>query len=112
MTIADEFTTQTIKTVKQAQDIALGAITTVAERVSPLLPKVDSLPGRLNDLPKATYLVEKAFDVSSVVLEASRTVALEAAKAFAIREGKPVAKTTPKAAAKAAAATAASTNEI
>lgn len=111
MTIADEITTQTIKTVKQAQDFALTTINSVSERVTPLLPKLDSFPGRLNDLPKPAEVVEKAFDLSSVVLEASRNVALEAAKAFQLRQDKPVAKTTPKTAAKAAAATAASTNE-
>ena len=37
MTIADDFTTQTLKTVKQAQDFALNTITVVSERVSPLL---------------------------------------------------------------------------
>ena len=44
MTIQDEINAQTIKTVKQAQDFAIDTINAVADRVTPLLPKVDSLP--------------------------------------------------------------------
>jgi hypothetical protein len=103
MTIADDFTTQTLKTVKQAQDFALNTITVVSERVSPLLPKVDSFPGRLNELPKATDLVEKAFDLQAALLEASRNVALEATKAFSLRQA-PAKKAPAKKAPAAAAA--------
>jgi hypothetical protein len=106
MTIADEFTTQTLKTVKQAQDFALSTINTVSERVAPLLPKVDSLPGRLNELPKATEIVEKAFDLQAALLEASRNVALEATKAFSIRQA-PAKKAAAKKASPAPAAAAA-----
>ena len=46
MTIQDEINAQTIKTVKQAQDFAIGTITAVADRVTPLLPKVDHFRSR------------------------------------------------------------------
>lgn len=112
MSIQDEITAQTIKTVKQAQDFAIGTINAVADRVTPLLPKVDALPG-LDKLPKPAEVVEKAFDLSSVLLASAKNVAVEATKAFSPAPAKPVAKTTPKAAAaKATAATVAATNEV
>ncbi|MEY2399080.1 MAG: hypothetical protein QOJ00_2254 [Actinomycetota bacterium] len=101
MTIQDEITAQTLKTVKQAQDITIGAIHTVAERVSPLLPNTSSVPF-IDNLPSATEVVEKAFDLSSVLLASAKNVAVEATKAFAPKTAAPTAtkaatKTTPKA---------------
>jgi hypothetical protein len=110
MTIQDEITAQTLKTVKQAQDLTLDAIHTVAERVSPLIPKADSIPF-LTNLPTPSEVVAKAFDLSSVLLASAKNVAVEATKAFTPQAAKPAPKpTTPKAAAKAAAETSASTN--
>lgn len=109
MTIQDEINAQTIKTVKQAQDFAIGTINKVADRVTPLLPKVDSLPFGEN-LPKPAEIVEKAFDLSAVLLASAKNVALEATKAF-YPQAKPATKAaTIKAAAKSAAETAAATN--
>ena len=112
MTIQDEINARTIKTVKQAQDFAIDTITAVADRVTPLLPKVDSLPfGVGENLPKPSEVVEKAFDLSAVLLASAKNVALEATKAFYPQATKPATKaTTVKAAAKSAAETAASTN--
>ena len=99
MTIQDEITVQTLKTVKQAQDITVGAINTVADRVAPLLPKTESV-AFLQNVPTATELVEKAFDLGGVLLASARTIAVEATKAFSPRTA---AKTAPKAATKPAA---------
>ena len=111
MTIQDEINARTIKTVKQAQDFAIDTITAVADRVTPLLPKVDSLPfGVGENLPKPSEVVEKAFDLSAVLLASAKNVAVEATKAF-YPQTKPATKAaTVKAAAKSAAETAASTN--
>lgn len=106
MTIQDEITAQTIKTVKQAQDVTISTINKVADRVQPLLPKVDFL----DNLPKPAEVVGKAFDLSAVLLASAKNVAVEATKAFYPQNSKPAAKPTPKVAAKAAAETAASTN--
>ena len=108
MTIQDEITAQTIKTVKQAQDFTISTINTVADRVTPLFPKVDFL----DNLPKPAEVVEKAFDLSAVLLASAKNVAVEATRAFYPQSSKPAAKPTPtpKAAAKAAAETVASTN--
>ncbi len=109
MTIQDEITTRTIKSVKQAQDFAIDTINAVADRVTPLLPKLDSLPFAEN-LPKASEVVEKAFDLRIALLNSAKTVAVEATKAF-YPQAKPATKPlSPKAAAKSAAETAASTN--
>ena len=108
MTIQDEINARTIKTVKQAQDFAIGTIQTVSDRVTPLLPKVPQLSFTEN-LPKPAEVVEKAFDLSSVLLASAKNVAVEATKAF-YPEAKPAPKATPKAATKPAAETAASTN--
>ncbi len=114
MTIQDEITAQTIKTVKQARDITLGAINTVADRVTPLLPKVDA--SFLDGLPKPSEVVEKAFDLSHKLLASAKNAAGEATKAFQPKtataapaakttpKATPAAKTTPKAASKRAAA--------
>jgi hypothetical protein len=95
MTLQDEITAQTLKTVKQAQDITIGAINTVAERVAPLLPKVP----QLENLPKPAEVVEKAFGLSELLLASAKNVALEATKAFtpeAPKAAKPAAKPTAK----------------
>lgn len=101
MTFQDEITAQTLKTVKQAQDITIGAINTVAERMSPLLPKLPAL----DTLPKATEVVEKAFGLSELLLASAKNVALEAAKAVTPEAPKPAKK--PTAAKKPATAAAA-----
>ena len=49
--------------------------------MTPCCPKVDSLPG-LENLPKPAEVVEKAFDLSSVLLASAKNVAVEATKAF------------------------------
>jgi hypothetical protein len=110
MTIQDEINARTIKTVKQAQNFAIETITAVADRVTPLLPKVESLPFGEN-LPKPSEVVEKAFDLSAVLLAGAKNIAVEAAKAFYPQAAKPAAKApTAKPAAKPAATAAASTN--
>ncbi|MBA2608993.1 MAG: hypothetical protein H0U92_08655 [Actinobacteria bacterium] len=103
MTIQDEITAQTIKTVKQAQDITIGAINTVADRVTPLLPKIDT--SFLNGFPKPSEVVEKAFDLSHVLLTSAKNVAVEATNAFQPKTATaaPAAKATPKNTAKTAA---------
>lgn len=105
MTIQDEITAQTLKTVKQAQDFTISTINTVADRVTPLLPKFDT--SILDGLPKPTEVVEKAFDLSSVLLASAKNVAVEATKAFQPKAApaKPAAKTTPKPAAAKASTT-------
>ncbi len=99
MTIQDDITAQTRKTVKQAQDFTIVAINAVADRVTPLLPKFDTdrLPKLrgLENLPKPVEVVEKAFDLSSALLASARNVAVEATKAWAPEATKPVAKKTP-----------------
>ncbi len=104
MTIQDEITAQTLNAVKQAQDFTISTFNTVAERVTPLLPKLDV--SFLNGLPKASEIVEKAFDFTSELLATAKNAAVEATKAFEpkVAPAKPAAKTTPKpAAAKPAA---------
>lgn len=85
MTFQDELAAQTLKTVKQAQDITLVAINRIAERVNQL-PKLDAdaLPKipALENLPKPVAVVEKAFDLSSLLLASARNVAVEATRAF------------------------------
>ena len=102
MTIQDEINTRTLKTAKQAQDFALDAIKTVSERVQPYLPKLDSLP-YIDRLPTATEVVEKAFELQAELTKISKKVAVEATKAFALRDGKPAAKPAAKKAAPVAA---------
>lgn len=103
MTIQDEITAQTLKTVKQAQDITLSAIHTVAERVQPLLPKLPTL----DNVPSPTEVVEKAFGLSEMLLASAKNVAVEATKAFTPEAPKaakkPAAAKKPVAAAAAAA---------
>lgn len=98
MTIQDEINTRTLHTAKQAQDFALETIKTVSERVQPYLPKLDALP-YIDRLPTATEVVEKAFELQAELLKSAKKVALEATKAFSLRDGtpaaKPVAKKTP-----------------
>ena len=105
MTIQDEITAQTLKTVKQAQDFTISTFNSVAERVTPLLPKVDI--SFLDGLPKPAEIVEKAFDFTSELLASAKNVAVEATKAFQPKAApaKPAAKTAPKPAAAKPAAT-------
>lgn len=88
MTIQDEINARTVTTVKQAQDFAIGTINAVAERVTPLLPKVDNIP-YIENVPTASEVVSKAFDLSEVLLASAKNVAVEATKAFSLRETKP-----------------------
>jgi hypothetical protein len=104
-TIQDEFNARTLKSVKQAQDYAVEAIKAVGERVQPVLPKIDNIRG-IDRLPRATEIVEKAFDLSAELLKSAKAVALEATKAFALRETKPATKPAAKKTAAAATATA------
>jgi hypothetical protein len=103
MTIQDDINTRTLTAVKQAQDFTLTAINRAAERVQPLLAKIE-LPFGEN-LPKASEVVEKAFDLSADLLASAKKVAVEYTKAFSVRENKaapavkPVAKKTTQAAA-------------
>jgi hypothetical protein len=105
--IQDEFNARTLKTVKQAQEYAVDALKAVGERVQPLLPKtaVERIPG-IENLPTATEVIEKAFALSAELLKSAKAVALEASKAFALRDGKKAAKPVAKKATPAATATA------
>ena len=103
-TIQDEFNTRTLKVAKQVQEYAVDAIKAVGERVQPVLPKLDRIRG-IENLPTATEVVEKAFYLSNELLKSAKVVAIEATKAFALRDGKP-AKPAAKKASAAAAATA------
>ncbi|MEY2473191.1 MAG: hypothetical protein QOK28_2520 [Actinomycetota bacterium] len=104
-TIQDEFNARALKSVKQAQEFAIDAIKAVSERVQPVLPKIDNLRG-VDRLPTATEVVEKAFELSAELLKSAKAVALEATKAFALREGQKSVATKPAAKKAAAAATA------
>ena len=101
MSIQDDINARTLTTVKQAQEYAIDAIKAVGERVQPVLPKIDRIPG-VENLPTASEVVEKAFELSAELLKSAKAVALEASKAFSLREEK----TAPKPAAKKATATA------
>jgi hypothetical protein len=101
-TIQDEFNTRTLKVAKQVQEYAVDAIKAVGERVQPVLPKIDRIPG-VENLPTASEVIEKAFELSAELLKSAKVVALEASKAFALRDAKPAAKPAAK---KAPAATA------
>jgi hypothetical protein len=103
MTIQDEINTRTLQTVKQAESFAVDTLKSVGERVQPVLPKIDGLRG-IDKLPTATEIVEKAFDLSSELLKSAKKVAVEATKAFALRDAKSakVAKKSPAATAEAA----------
>ena len=101
MSIQDDINARTLTTVKQAQEYAIDAIKAVGERVQPVLPKLDRIPG-VDNLPTASEVIEKAFELSSELLKSAKTVALEASKAFSLREEK----IAPKPATKKAAATA------
>jgi hypothetical protein len=105
VTIQDEFNARTLKTVKQAQEYAVEAIKAVGERVQPVLPKLDNVRG-IDRFPTATEVVEKAFELSAELLKSAKAVALEATKAFALRDGKPARKTAAKKPAAATTATA------
>jgi hypothetical protein len=106
-TIQDEFNARAIKTVKQAQEYAVDAIKLVGERVQPVLPKLNGVRG-IENLPTATEVIEKAFALSAELLKSAKVVALEASKAFALRDvttaAKPAAKKATTAAPKADAA--------
>ena len=106
-TLQDEFNARTIKTVKQAQEYAVDALKAVGERVQPVLPKLDNVRG-IDRLPTATEVVEKAFELSAELLKSAKVVALEATKAFALRDAKPARKPAAKKAPAAATADAAS----
>ena len=94
-TIQDEFNARAIKTVKQAQEYAIDAIKLVGERVQPVLPKLNGIRG-IDNLPTATEVIEKAFALSAELLKSAKVVAVEATKAFALRDTKPAAKTSSK----------------
>ena len=81
MTIQDDITAQTLKTVKQAQDITIDAINTVAGRVTPLLSKLPTVPA-LENLPKPVEVVENAFSISELLLTSAKNVAVTATRAF------------------------------
>jgi hypothetical protein len=87
MTIQDEINTRTLQTVKQAETFAVDTLKSVGERVQPVLPKIDGLRG-IERFPTVTEVVEKAFDLTSELLKSARKVAVEATKAFALRDGK------------------------
>jgi hypothetical protein len=106
-TIQDEFNTRTLKVAKQVQEYAVDALKAVGERVQPVLPKIDRIPG-IENLPTATEVVEKAFYLSNELLKSAKVVAVEATKAFTLRDGKPAAKPAAKKATVAATADAAS----
>jgi hypothetical protein len=59
----------------------------VSERVQPYLPKLDSVP-YIDRFPTATEVVQKAFDLSAELLKSAKKVAVEATKAFSLRETK------------------------
>ena len=101
-TLQDEFNARTIKTVKQAQEYAVDALKAVGERVQPRLPKLDNVRG-IDRLPTLQEVVEKYFELQTELLKSAKTVAVEATKAFALRDGKPARKPAAK---KPAAATA------
>jgi hypothetical protein len=107
MTIQDEFNARTLTTVRQAQEYAVEAIKAVGARVQPVLPKIDGIRG-IENLPTASEVIEKAFELSAELLKSAKVVALEASKAFALRETKkptkPAAKKTTPAPATANAA--------
>jgi hypothetical protein len=84
-TFQDEFNARTLKAAKQAQEFAVDAIKAVSERVQPVLPKLDNVRG-IDRLPRASEVVEKAFELSAELLKSAKAVALEATKAFALRE--------------------------
>jgi hypothetical protein len=101
-TIQDEFNARTLKTVKQAQEYAVDALKAVGERVQPVLPKIDNVPG-IDRIPTLHEILGKYFDLQAELLKSAKVVALEASKAFALRDPK---KATKPAAKKPAAATA------
>jgi len=108
-TIQDEFNSTTLKYAKQAQEFAVDGLKAVGERVQPVLPKAafGRIPG-IENLPTAYEVVEKAFELSAELLKSAKVVALEATKAFALRDGKKATKPAPKKAAATATANAAS----
>jgi len=77
----DTLTARTLTAVKTAQDIAVDATKTVADVVTSYLPSFASLPFA-EKLPEPTQVVEKAFDLTTVVLAGVRNVAVEATKAW------------------------------
>jgi hypothetical protein len=87
-TLQDEFNARTLKAAKQAQSYAVEAIKAVGDRVQPVLPKIDNIRG-IDRLPTATEVVEKAFELSAELLKSAKAVALEATKAFSLRDAKP-----------------------
>lgn len=80
-TFQDTLTARTLTAVKTAQDIAVDATKTVADVVTPYLPSFDALPFA-EKLPAPAEVVEKAFDLTTVVLAGVRNVAVEATKAW------------------------------
>jgi hypothetical protein len=106
-TLQDEFNARTLKAAKQAQEFAVDAIKAVGERVQPLLPKsaFERIPG-IDNVPTAQEIVEKYFELQTELLKSAKVVAVSATKAFALRDGKPAAKSSTKKTATAATATA------
>lgn len=102
--IQDEFNARTLKTVKQAEEFAVDAIKAIGERVQPVLPKAafERIPG-IENVPTAKEVLEKYFALQAELLKSAKVVALAAAKAFSLRDGKAAAKPAAK---KAPAATA------
>lgn len=80
-TLQDSITARTLTAVKAAQDVALDASKTIADAVTPYLPAFDSLPFA-EKLPRPAEVVEKAFDLTTVLLAGARNVAVEATKAW------------------------------
>jgi len=93
-TLQDTITARTLTAVKTVQDLAVDASKTVADAVTPYLPAFRSLPFT-DKFPQPAEVVEKAFDVTTVLLAGLRNVAVEATKAWTKPAAQPAA-TAPK----------------
>lgn len=86
--------------VKQAQDAALGAVSTVTGLVSPIVERIPSLP-LADRVPAPAQLIRNAYGFADKLLDTQKKYALELADTLSPLTEKVAAKTARKAPSKA-----------
>jgi hypothetical protein len=83
-TVTQDLQDAFLSTVRESQEIALGAIKTWVETVQSFTPAIPSIPMPLIDrLPKPHQLVENGYDFAEKLLASQRKFTVEALKAAA-----------------------------
>ena len=83
-TVTQDLQDAFLSTVREGQEIALGAIKTLVDTVQSLTPSVPSIPMPLIDrLPKPHQVVDNGYEFVEKLLASQRKFAVEALKAAA-----------------------------